>query len=220
MKEARIRRFLKTRFERQTVCFSIFVIFLLFYNHFVRIYKPSEVVFFLLLFFCLIIYLTIFKYLYLIKNAFLLGDGERKPVVIGTIFWIAIFLIIGAMRKGSFAPISNISIDILFNTLVEELVFRAFLLGMLIEEIPLSEVKPSLYFTENEKGIVKMFCGIIIISILFSLLHADWWYHEHLTRLFTHFLHSFIFSVVFVFTNKKIYAPWLIHYVNNVFYLG
>ena len=220
MKEARIRRFLKTSVERQTVCFVVFVIFLLFY----RIFKPNKIIgvdFYLLLFLCLIFYMVIFKYLHLIKNTFSLDSNERKTVVIGTIVCFFLSLIRIAIKGGSISPIFNISFEILFQTFVEELVFRVFLLGVLIEKIPLSHLKPlPFYFAENKKDRIKMVIFLIAISILFSAFHLDWITTD--TKLLLKLsVDAFGYlALPFVLTNKKIYAPWLIHYVNNLYASG
>ena len=202
--------------NRKWVCFVVFVIFLPFYI----IFKPNEIIgvdFFLLLLLCLIIYMAIFKCLYLIKNAFLLRGDERKAVVMGTIVFLTVLPLCKVIKTGSFDPISNISIQILFNTFVEELVFRVFLLGILIEEISLSHKKPlPFYFAEDKRDIVKIFMMILLISFIFSNFHLDWVLLD--PKLFLiRIVGGLVFGFLFVLTNKKIYAPWLIHCVNNLY---
>ena len=208
--------------NQKLACFVGFVIFLPFYI----IFKPNKIIgldFFLLLLLCLIIYMAIFKYLYLIKNAFWLGCSERKTVVVGTIFFLTVIPICNVIKTGSFVPISNISIQILFNTLVEELVFRVFLLGILIEEIPLSQIKIkkrlSFYFAEDKRDIVKIVMMILAISIIFSDLHLDWVFLNS-KLLLIRITGGLVFGFLFVLTNKKIYAPWLIHCLNNLYVSG
>lgn len=206
--------------NQKWVCFVVFVIFLPFYI----IFKPNEIIgvdFFLLLLLCLIIYMAIFKCLYLIKNAFLLGDDEKKTVIMGTVLFLTVFLISNAIKAENFALISNISIEILVRTLIEELVFRVFLLGILIEGIPFSHKKPlPFYFAEDKRDIIKIVMYMLAISIIFSDLHPDWVLLDP-NLLFIRIFQGFFFFVLpFVLTNKKIYAPWLIHYVNNLYVSG
>jgi hypothetical protein len=165
--------------------------------------------------------MAIFKYLHLIKNTFLLDSNERKTVVIGTIVWFFLFLIRCSIIGGNISLISNISFEILFQTLVEELVVRVFLLGILIEEINLSHLKSlPFYFVENKKDIIKMVLFLIAISILFSDFHLDW-RTKDTKLLITRSVDAFFYlALPFIVTNKKIYAPWLIHYVNNIYTSG
>jgi len=208
---------------KKGVCFVGFTIFTLLYI----ICKPNEIIeidFNLMLFLCLIVYLTIFKYLYLIKNAFMLRRDERRTVVIGTLLWFTFFIVLIATKTGNFTPISNISsnisIEILFQTFVEELIFRVVLLGILIEGIPLSKIKPfPFYFTKHQKNMFIIIMATLATSILFSYLHSDW-INLKINLFWRSFQALFFYSIPFIVTNKKIYAPWLIHYINNLYVYG
>ncbi len=188
-----------------------------------RLNNVIGVDFHVLLLLCLIAYLAIFRSFYLIKNAFLVRSDERKTVAIVTVFWLFL-IIIHIWREGGFASIFNFSTEILFSTLVEELVFRAVLLGMLIDGIPLQQIKQPkqlpVYFAEGKKDKIKVVASMLVASIIFSDLHLDWILLDP-SRLLIRFVSGFVFFCLpFVLTNKKIYTPWLIHYINNVYAFG
>lgn len=61
--------------------------------------------------------------------------------------------------------------------------------------------------------------AVVAISVLFSDLHLDW-LNLKMKLFWRSFNAVFFYSVPFVVTNKKIYAPWLIHYINNLYVYG
>lgn len=193
----------------------LFIILLLIYV----IFTPNKIIgvnFYLLLFLILIIYLTIFNRLYLIKNSFFIPKNERKPIIIGTIFFIIAISIGLYIKTGGFAPIIDISIYTLFQTFTEELIFRVFLLGVVIEKFHLVKFKDtSFYWTEGQRNGLALIGIMFLISILFADFHKDWLFLP--VNLLNRSIIGFIFTTSFVLTNKKIYAPWIIHYINNMY---
>lgn len=186
------------------------------------LFQPNRIIgvdFFQLLLIISIIYLVIFKRLYLIKNSFLLGNNKGK-IIVGSAFFIVPMLISFSIKTGGFEPITRISEDAvytLFQTFTEELVFRVAILGLAIEGFYLKQFKGTFfYWTDGKKNGVILFLIMLAISVLFSNLHKDWLITSNLLVLRS--LHGFIYTAAFVLTNKKIYAPWILHYVNNMFY--
>jgi len=162
----------------------------------------------LILFSILIIFLVIIKRLGIIKDSFLVKSDEIKPVTIGTIFFVIVAIIL-SLRDGNITLM--FSYETLFQTLTEELVFRVFLLGMFIKKINLIKDKTlPLYMPEN--NIKDLFMWIVLISVFFAASHMD-------SNFDRHFIFSLLYSLSFVLTNKKIYAPWLMHYINNLYAL-
>lgn len=160
----------------------------------------------LILFSILIIYLAIIKRLGIIKDSFSMKSYERKPVIIGTILFIIISIIL-SLRGENIALM--FSFETLFQTFTEELVFRVFLLGTLIKKIDLTKDKTlPLYFPEKNRG----YLCVVLISAFFALSHMD-------SSFLRHFIFSLLYSLSFVLTNKKIYAPWLMHFINNLYAL-
>lgn len=205
-----VRKKVKSDFD-----WYFFIIFLLIYV----IFRPSKTIginFYLLLFLILIIYLAIFNRLYLIKNSFFVRKDERKPIIMGTIIFIIAVTVGSYIQTGSYAPITKISMYTLFQTLTEELIFRVYLLGAVIEKFYLAKFKDTLfYWTEGRRNGFALIGIMLLISILFAVFHLDWLFFT--VNLLNRSIVGFIFTAAFVLTNKKIYAPWIIHYINNMF---
>lgn len=158
----------------------------------------------------LMVYLLIFNRFYILKNTFLLQRDES----ISTMILIVLSFILFVVAAENFPP--EFSILILFQTLNEELVFRAFLLGILIEGIPLSKKNGyPFYWTEDRQNMIHIVLYILLISVIFSNLHVDWLIHNQ--NLLWRIIIGFILASAFVVTNKKIYAPWIVHYIYNVY---
>lgn len=187
---------------------SIFIVIFLIYLFFSR----NEIIGFdfqLILFFILILYLVIIRRLCIIKDSFLLKNYEIKPAIVVTIFFVAVFIIISLLKGGNIALLTIFSYETLFQTFTEELVFRVFLLGVFIKKIPLIKDKTlPIYIPEND---TKNLCiWVVVVSVFFAILHMD-------SNLFGHFIRSLLYSSAFVLANKKIYAPWFMHYINNLY---
>jgi len=121
------------------------------------------------------------------------------------------------IKTGGFEPITRISGDAaytLFQTFTEELIFRVAILGLAIEGFYLKH-GTFFYWTDGKKNSVILFLIMLAISVLFSNLHTDWLIKSNL--LVIRSFNGFIFTAAFVLTNKKIYAPWILHYVNNMY---
>lgn len=205
-----IRADLIKKFKIDWILF--FILFMLYV-----IYTPNTIIgvdFQLLLFIFLIIYLKVFGRLYLINNSVLLQNDEKKNVIIGTLFFIAVIFISLSIKTGTFAPVFKISLYTLFQTLTEELVFRVFLLSVIIEDFRLTQFKKyPFYWTEGKKNSFVLLVFMLLISILFADVHRDWLTSN--LNLVIRSVQGLVFPFAFVLTNKKVYAPWFIHYIIN-----
>ena len=70
------------------------------------------------------------------------------------------------------------------------------------------------YWTEGKKNSTKLLAIMLLISILFSNLHVVWVYDPQ--DLITRSVRGMVYAFAFVLTNKKIYLPWILHYINNI----
>lgn len=189
----------------------IFVVFLFVYI----IYSPERlngIVFHMLLLLLLVVYLMAFKRFSIIKNALLLQRDE----ISSTVWFVTLFLLLYIINVKSTALITDISMDLLFQTLSEELVFRAFLVGILIEGIPLSKINTLPFFwADDRQNKIYIILYILLASVVFSNFHIDWLI-ENLNLIWRTIIGS-VFASAFVLTNKKIYAPWIVHYIYNTY---
>ncbi len=213
---------LKHALKRTYFCWFFIIFYLIYIILVYGIFKfnKMEIYFDILLILILIIYLFFVKRIDLLKNSFNRDDGKSQFIV--TMIFIIILLPLTAIKVGGFIPVNPIfSLDRLVQTLEEELVFRAFLLGVFIEQIPLLRFKSlfkinlPIYIPDKEERWKNLIFSILLVSIIFSAYHLDWLVFKE--RLFFRSVGGIFFALAFVLTNKKIYSPVVIHYMFNTY---
>jgi membrane protease YdiL (CAAX protease family) len=150
----------------------------------------------------LVVYLTIFKMWHLIKNAFVLKADEKKTktlfiALFGIVFICAVFKI-GLVFDIIISPKVG-----LIQSLSEEIIFRAFLLGLLLRYTPKLKIKSWHFY----------FISVMITSIIFSFLHIG---DVSAKTLLGRSFFGAIYGFSFVSTNRKIYVPWVLHWTSNI----
>lgn len=118
--------------------------------------------------------------------------------------------------KGGINLFLTFHFDIFYQAFAEELEFRAFLLGLIVNRIPLRKHKRlPFYLPQSMKTLAHLIGITVLIGIIFSDLHLDWVTDP--SKLVIRTLQGFVYGFAFLLTNKKIYAPGTIHYINNIY---
>ena len=85
---------------------------------------------------------------------------------------------------------------------------------------PIKETLLPIYISASNTK--EMYKTVIIISIAFSLFHFwDLAYatflEEVVEKFASRFFTGFLYGMLYIISGQKIYAPVLLHYVNNVY---
>ncbi len=183
----------------------------------------SEVEFYSLLTIAIIVYTIIIKKFHLVLNSIITEKKEIKGVASASIFFISIYIFTSIFFKNEITPLLQIHPKVLFNAFSEEIIFRSFLLGFVLSYIILPGIDLErhryvpVYCPTNKEAQKKSIITIIILGLLFSDLHLDWIFNP--LKLLIRTYSGFVYGLTYFLTNRKIYAPTVIHYVNNVFAL-
>ena len=71
------------------------------------------------------------------------------------------------------------------------------------------------YWTKNLGNVLLIVALTFVFGIIFSLSHTELLYD--FSYFYRRLSLGFALGLVFVFTNRKIYASWILHYVNNTY---
>jgi len=154
-------------------------------------------------------------------------DGNRWKSII-TVLILFSFWIYGLVRKDGLGLLMSLHKNDLQVAFVEEIVFRGVMLGLALrlwktdeEMIKFKNTPLPIYF--DSKNILRMYALIFLLSVAFSIFHIwDLWAslvlsQDFLGRLLDRALMGFLYSLLYIWSGRKLYSSIALHYVNNVY---
>jgi len=191
------------------------IIFVGFYIILRNIIMPNiNIEFYFPLILGIVIHLFVIRRLNLISDSLVPKVEELRNVVLSTVLIIVLFSSIFAIKYG-LKPFLIFNLNIVWVVFSEELIFRSYMLGLAFIGIHITfKDRFLIHLPDNNKELTTSILTIFVLGLLFSDLHVDW-VGDPLRLLIR--LHSgFTYGLAFLVTNKKIYAPCFLHYINNV----
>ncbi len=160
-----------------------------------------------------LIHLYLIKKLNIVKNSIVPESGELKMVILSTVSLVVVWLVI-MWAKHDFKFPNMLDYNNIWIVFSEELVFRTYLVGLALSNVSFSRNFLCYSLPSEDKALFTFFV-ILVIGVFFSNLHFDWTLNP--AKLFIRAYSGFVYGISYVLTNRKIYAPMLFHYINNVY---
>jgi membrane protease YdiL (CAAX protease family) len=175
-----------------------------------------------------IVSILIFVFMYLITWAFVIWEGGKSVEELGLqidnriVPHLSIGIVAAALATGLVAaiafffggqlrPLSEIDGDLLFNVIINAILFSFF-----------EELTHRGYILTRMEKLGGRGAAIVFSSMFFSLLHFSWWepagYNIPLIALFTFnmFLGGVVLSLSYYWSGRKLWVPIGFHFMWNV----